>query len=197
MSAQVRAVCQSSYNYLRQPRPVVRALSVEARKTAVQAFVSLRLDYSNSLLFGVTDSLVQRLQAVQNAAARLATGINRCEHFTPVLRQLYWLPVRQGIEFKIAVLVYKSLNALSPRYLMDDCQLITVTGRRRLRSSSVATCDVPRTRISLSLGDRSFIAAGPRLRNNLPVHLLDSELTLLEFRRLLKTVQLKKAAPSD
>jgi len=67
MLAQVGAACQSVYNYLRQLRPVVQALSVEARKTAVHAFVSLRLDYCNSLSFGVTDSLVQRLQAVQNA----------------------------------------------------------------------------------------------------------------------------------
>jgi len=58
MSAQVGAVCQSTYNYLRQLRPVVRALSVQAKKTVVQAFVSSRLDYCNSLLSGVTDSLV-------------------------------------------------------------------------------------------------------------------------------------------
>jgi len=185
MSAQVGAVCRSAYNYLRQLRPVVRALSVEAKKTVVHAFVSSRLDYCNSLLSGVTDSLVQRLQAVQNAAARLVTGTRRCEHITPVLRQLHWLPVRQRIEFKMAVLVYKALNDLSPQYLADDCQLTTSTGRRRLRSSNVATCDVPRTRTSL--GDRSFTAAGPRLWNNLPLHLRDFELSLLEFRRLLKT----------
>ena len=67
MSAQVGAACRSAYNYLRQLRPVVRALSVEARKTVVHAMVSSCLDYCNSLLIGVTDSLVQRLQAVQNA----------------------------------------------------------------------------------------------------------------------------------
>jgi len=103
------------------------------RKTVVHAFVSSRLDYCNSLLFGVTDSLVQRLQAVQNAAARLVSGTRRSEHITPVLRQLHWLPVRQRIEFKMAILVYKALNDLSPQYLADDCQLITTTGRRRLR----------------------------------------------------------------
>ena len=57
--------------------------------------------------------------------------------------------------------------------------------RRRLRSSNVATCDVPRTRTTL--GDRSFTAAGPHLWNNLPLHLRDFELSLSEFRRLLKT----------
>ena len=83
------------------------------------------------------------------------------------------------------VLVYKALNGLSPQNLADDCQLITTTGRRRLRSSNVATCDVPQTRTTL--GDRSSTATGPRLSNNLQLHLRDSELSLLEFRRLLKT----------
>jgi len=138
-------------------------------------------------MFGFTDSLVQRLQAVQNAAARLVSGTRRSEHITPVLRQLHWLPVRQRIEFKMSVLVYKALNGLSPQYLADDCQLplITTTGLQRLRSSNVATCDVPRTRTTR--GDRSFTAAGPHLWNNLPLHLRDFELSLSEFRRLLKT----------
>ena len=63
------------------------------------------------------------------------SGTRRSDHITPVLRQLHWLPVRQGTEFKMAVLMYKALNGLSPQYLADDCQLITTTGRRRLRSS--------------------------------------------------------------
>ena len=44
--------------------------------------------------------------------------------------------------------------------------------------------DIPRTRTTL--GDRSFTAAGPRLWNILPLHICDCELSLLEFRRLLK-----------
>jgi len=91
----------------------------------------------------------------------------------------------------------KALNGLSPQYLADDCQLITTTGRRRLRSSNVATCDVPQT--CTTLGDRSFTAAGPYLWNNLPIHLRDFELSLFEFCRLLKThfVRLRTVAPSD
>ena len=83
-----------SYNQLRQLRPVVRSLSVNATKTLVQAFISCRLDYCNSLLFGISDGLLRRLQSVQNAAARLVTGAHQCDHITPVLRQLHWLPVR-------------------------------------------------------------------------------------------------------
>jgi len=53
------------------------------------------------------------------------------------------------------------------------------------RSSNVATCEVPRT--CTSMGNQSFTVAGPRLWNNLPLHLRDSEHTFLEFGGLLKT----------
>ena len=114
---------RSGYNQLRQLRPVVRSLSVNATKTLVQAFISCRLDYCNSLLFGISDGLLRRLQSVQNAAARLVTGARRCDHITPVLRQLHWLPVRQRVVFKIAGLVHQSLGGLAPAYLADDCRL--------------------------------------------------------------------------
>ena len=63
LSAHVTAVCRSGYNQLRQLRPVVRSLSMNATKTLVQAFISCRLDYCNSLLYGISDGLLQRLQS--------------------------------------------------------------------------------------------------------------------------------------
>ena len=47
-----------------------------------------------SLMHGIADGLMQRLQAIQNAAARLITGARRRDHISPDLRQLHWLPVR-------------------------------------------------------------------------------------------------------
>ena len=79
-------------NFMRQLWGVVQSLTSEAVKSMVNAFVSNRLDYCNSLLYGITDTQLQRLQSVQNAAARLVTGTRRSEHITPVLRSLHWLP---------------------------------------------------------------------------------------------------------
>ena len=50
------------------------SLTKDRIRTLIQAFVSCRLDYCNSLCFGMTDTLFRRLQSIQNAAARLATG---------------------------------------------------------------------------------------------------------------------------
>ena len=63
-------------------------------------------------------SQINRLQHIQNSAARLLTATSRYEHVTPVLRSLHWLPVSTRIDFKI-VLVCKVLHGLGPLYLSD------------------------------------------------------------------------------
>jgi len=80
-------------------------------------FINTRLDDYNSLYFGIADGLMSRLQSVQNAAARLVTRVRRCEHITPVLRQLHWLPVCRRVKFKISTLVYRLLAGTAPVYL--------------------------------------------------------------------------------
>jgi len=56
------------------------------------------------------DISLRHLLAIQNAAARLVTGTERCDHITLVLQQLHWLPAQQLVEFKFAVLVYMVLS---------------------------------------------------------------------------------------
>jgi len=84
---------------LRQLRLVRSSLTSDTAKTLVHAFVSSRIDYYNSLLYGVSDGLLRKLRAVQNAAARVVTGARKFDHITPVLRELHWLPVRQRIKY--------------------------------------------------------------------------------------------------
>jgi len=86
---------------IRQLRPAVRSLTADAVKTLTQAFVSWRLDYCNSLLYGVSDSLIRKLQSVQNGAVPLITGTRRCDHITPVPQQLHWLLVRRRVDYSI------------------------------------------------------------------------------------------------
>jgi len=119
----VSAICRSGYFQLCQLRPVARSLTADTANTIVHAFIACRLNYCNSLLHGITDSLFQRVQSVQNAAARLITGTWQRDHITLVLRDLHWLPVWRRVDYKLALLVYKSLHGLAPFYLADDCIL--------------------------------------------------------------------------
>ena len=131
------------------------------------AFISSRLDYCNTLLYGVSDGLMRCLRSVQNAGAR------RLDHITPILRQLLWLLVRQRVAFKIAVLVF---------------QRIWQTTVSLLPTSARADSDRPTQRCASnnSFGHQCFAAAGPRLWNTLSVHLRQCD-SLGQFKRLMYT----------
>jgi len=133
MTDHVTAVCRTGYFWLRQLRSVAHSLTSEAAESLVHAFISCRLDYCNVLLYGITDGQLQRLQSVQNAAARLVTGTRRTDYITPVLQSLHWLPVRQRVTFMLATLVHKCLNGRALGYLADDVRL---AGRGRPGSRS-------------------------------------------------------------
>ncbi len=71
------------------------------------------------------------LQYVQNSAARVLIYTASRSHITPVLSQLYWLPVQSHIDFKVLILTYKAVHGLAPEYI---CNLVTVsTPSRSLR----------------------------------------------------------------
>jgi len=131
----------------------------------------------------ITGRLLGKLQSLQNAAARLVTGARKFDRITPVMRELHWLPVRQRIRFKTAVLVFKCLRGLAPEYLSEYCKL--TTGRSRLRSANACLLSVPCTRTTY--GDRSFAVSGPLAWNRLLVALRSSDVTEETFRRHLKT----------
>ena len=85
LSAHVTAVYRSGYYQLCQLRQAVRSLSEYASMTLVQAFVSCRLDYCNLLFLGISEGLMNRVQSVQKAAARLVTGTRRSDHIASAL----------------------------------------------------------------------------------------------------------------
>ena len=96
-----------------------------------------------------------------------SSSAHRCDHMTPLLRQLHWLPVQKRVEFKTACLVHQSLASLAPTYLTTDIHLVSEYGRRLQHSFTDGTLTVPRTHNRF--GDRSFAVAGPRLWNSLPL----------------------------
>jgi len=74
MADHIAAVCLSGFFQLRQLRLIRQSLTPVAVKTLVHAFISSRLDYCNQLFVGVSGRLLDKLQSLQNAAARLVTA---------------------------------------------------------------------------------------------------------------------------
>ena len=61
--------------------------------------------------------MIQKLQRIQNCAARLVTRQPRFANVTPILKELHWLPIEQRVTFKVLLLAFKGLNGLAPQYM--------------------------------------------------------------------------------
>ena len=101
-----------------------------------------------------------------------------------VLYQLHWLPIRQRIDFEIAVFVYNALHGRGPAYLSRTCNPVREVGARaHLRSAIRGDLTVPRTR-TRRFGLRSFRVSGPVVWNSLPEDIQTPELSLERFKNL-------------
>ena len=141
-------------------------LSVQATKTLVSAFVFSRLDYCNSLLFGCPPYLLNRLQKLQNNAARLILKAPKTDHITPHLRTLHWLPIDARIKYKLSSLCFGAITSTGPVYLSDLLKIYTPS--RQLRSSAdIRILCIPSVNTK-SYGVLSFSYTAPTLWNTLP-----------------------------
>jgi len=156
----IKNTCKSAFYHLRNIAKIRNTLSQEDTETLVHAFISSKLDYCNAILYGLPNYLVDKLQYVQNSAARLVTRTKRSDHITPILQDLHWLPVNQRIKYKLLLLTYKSLNNMAPKYLINLLQQYVPT--RHLRSSSKNLLVVPKSNLK-SYGDRAFQSIAPKL----------------------------------
>ena len=101
MVDQVNNICRSCYIQMRYISCIRPYLTQDATATIVHSLVTSRLDYLNSLLYGLPEYLLKKLQLVQNNAARLVLKKKKYDHITPLLKNLHWLPVNQRIVYKI------------------------------------------------------------------------------------------------
>jgi hypothetical protein len=151
---------------LRQLRSIRCHVSVPMI-SLVTSLILTRLDYCNSVLFGLPDVLVLACSPFQNAAARVVFNLRRTAHVTDALICLHWLQVPERIRFKVAVLVYRSLQGTSPQYCRTFTQSSAITARSNLRSVSRLQLVAPRCRPSSS-GDHAFQVSGATVWNELP-----------------------------
>jgi hypothetical protein len=180
LSKHISSVSRSSYHVIRQIRS---SLDHNSCVLLCNALVSSKLDFCNSLYYGLPQSSIHRLQLIQNSLARVVCpSVARRDHITPTLRKLHWLPVNARIEYKIALITYKTLHFQSPSYL--DSLLVPYVPARRLRSSDKLLLCVPP--LKSAAGRRSFSFAAPTLWNSLPFS-VRAATTLHSFRTALKT----------
>ncbi|XP_072177750.1 uncharacterized protein [Diadema setosum] len=140
MDRHVSQVCQTAYFQLRSIAAIRPLLTRTAAESIIHSLITSRLDFCNSILAGLPSATLNRLEAVQNAAARLLTGLRKYDHITTVVAELHWLPIKNRIDFKILLLTFKAIHGLAPGCLSS---LIERWQPRPCRRSSGLTLQLP------------------------------------------------------
>ena len=183
----------SAYFHLYNIRRIRKYLSRENMKTLVHAFVSSRIDYCNSLLYGVPNCHLHKLQRVQNAAARLIFEESKYCHVTPLLKSLHWLLVKYRIIFKVLLITFKAIHGLAPVYISELISIRDISlSRYCLRLTNSLTLNYPALKSRKTLGDRSFLVAARKLWNELPCDIRDLN-SINKFKMAIKTCLFRQA----
>ena len=185
LSDHITNVCRSASHAIWKIGKIRDLLDQHTTEILVHALITSRLDYCNSLLFGLPSFEIGKLQAIQNSAARLVSRKKKRDHITPVLQNLHWLPVLKRIDFKILCLTYKIITGQAPDYLAE---LLTIrhTGRTLRSQSSGAIILHQPVCNTVYYGNRAFSVCAPRLWNALPFELRLAN-SYTNFRNQLKT----------
>ena len=109
MSFHINNIVKVAFYYLRNIAKIRKYINVTTAEVLVHAFINSKLDFCNSLLHGLPKYEINKLQSVQNAAARVIACLRKFDHISDTLKELHWLPVEQRIIFKINLICFKIL----------------------------------------------------------------------------------------
>ena len=182
LAKHVNLTCRSAFFHLRRISKVRKQLNKNITETLVNSFITSRLDYCNSLLCALPNKIIQKLQYVQNGAAKLILLKRKRDHVTPLLKELHWLPIKYRTQFKVLVLTWKIMNDSAPKNISGliteykpSMNLRSCNERFLLRSSIAKN----------SSGHRAFKNISPFLWNSIPSAVRKSK-TVAEFKSKLK-----------
>ena len=153
-------------------------LSLEQLNQLAIALVLSSLDYCNALYYGCSTHVLSQLQGIQNRACAIVCRLKKRDSKSQFLKQLHWLKVKERIEYKMLLMVFKCIIGLTPNYLSELISYNSINGSR-----------LPSLKGSINdsvIGGRAFSVCGPRLWNELPFE-LRSVTNIVRFKSLLKT----------
>ena len=181
----VNKLVSHCFKLLKDIGRVRNLLTMKHTEILVHSVISSRLDNCNSVLFGITKSNLNKLQKVQNAAARLVVQKRKHDSISESITKLHWLRVESRIIFKLLLLVHKSVQGkcsknLQLPYKMYNC-----------RPDDFLMLEMKRCKTKH--GERSFSWVAPRLWNALPLEMRIQENTDL-YKKRLKTLLFKDSA---
>ena len=177
LDAHISNICRRAHFHLRNIGRIRMLLSFEASSQLIHALITTTLDYCNGILFNLPKNKIERLQRIQNQAARMLKRIPRRNHITPVLKDLHWLRINERIEFKILIMTHRAFYETGPMYLSELIKKHNSSNRTRRANDHCLLSIPPISKMCAnSYFERSFSYAAPFLWNR-----LDMSIRMLDF----------------
>ena len=190
----INSIINSTNIHLRNLRVIASKLDYELKRQLIHCLIFSKLDYCNGLLYDLPEYLIKKLQKVQNSCVRFLFGykvIGKWGHVTPYLKKAHFLPIRQRIDYKIALMAFKCINNIAPDYL-KKCVSVKSQPSKQLRTDSdyflLTTPSVPFYKRT----ERGFRFCGPHIWNKLPYDIRTCN-NISNFKKKLKHHLFNKA----
>lgn len=136
----------------------------ETRLIVVQSLALSLINYCFIIWGSTSDLLLNRVQKLQNFAARVAIGtVRKFDHITPHLLQLEWLKMKDKYIFEVNVIVFKIVRNMFPNWLYDFNTVDTVTGVVTRQANNLVV-----RRATTNAGSREIYVRGPYFWNKIP-----------------------------
>ena len=163
--------------------------------TLYKTLVEPYLRYGNIIWGQCGNTLTEKVQRLQNKAARIISGTSFEEtNHDDLLRELNWMNVKQLISHDLAVAMFKLRNGLSPSQCTENLQ--TISEIHGYQTRSVTSNDYYLQKFSQSYGQKAFTYIGAKTWNNLPIQVKNAH-SLFTFKKTLKEFLMKNTEMSN
>ena len=130
----------------------------------VQSLALSIINYSSRIWGITTREQLDRVQKVQNFAAKVAFGgARKYDHVTPILKELQWMDIKSKITFDICTFTFKVISNMLPDWLFSFPSVGELQARPTRQANRLAI-----KRTNTNLASRAITIKGPKEWNDLP-----------------------------
>ena len=138
----IQALSSSCISKLGQINRVKNLFDQKTLAMIIDTLVMSKINYCSSIWSNTSEGNIEKIQLVQNYAARIISGEKKFDHISPTISALGWLPIKEHLLYRDILLMFKCVNGQAPLYFCDKFKQRNQVHHRDTRSNE--DLDIPK-----------------------------------------------------